>query len=529
MPTRRAFLQSMALAATASGAPARKPNFLIILADDMGFSDARCYGGEVDTPNLDRLAAGGIRFTQAYSTARCGPSRSCLLTGYYAQQTACDVMTPGKVPNYTKFLPEYLKPLGYRSYHSGKWHIRFTPREGVGFDHSYTLLDEDRYFTPRRLELDGEPLPQPKPDEHYYTTVAIADYGVRFLKEHAREHARDPFLLYLAPHAPHFPLQALPEDIARYKDRFAEGWDTARERKHARMRRMGLVNCELAPLEPNMWTRWNTPDEELLAKIGRGEVTRAVPWSTLTAEQKDLQRTKMAIHAAMITRVDLEIGKVLRQVQAMGAERDTVVVFLSDNGASSEQLIRGDGHDAAAPLGSARSFLGLGPGWASASNSPLRLHKSWVNEGGIASPLIVHWPNGIEARNQLRHDPCHFVDVVPTLVDLAGGAARSDSGPPLAGRSIAPAFQKDGAAPREFLYFNHNNNRALRAGDWKLIATGENGPWELYNLATDRSEQHNLANANPDRIAKMAALWQQHDEEYVRSREAAPATTKKRM
>src|SRR5437773_12299126 len=160
-------------------APAKKPNFLLILADDMGFSDAACYGGEIDTPNLDRLASRGVRFTQGYSTARCGPSRSSLLTGYYAQQTASDVMTPGKVPNYTQFIPDYLKPLGYRSYHSGKWHIRFTPLGGVGFDRSYTLLDEDRYFTPRRLELDGEPLPQPKPEEHYYSTVAIADYAVR--------------------------------------------------------------------------------------------------------------------------------------------------------------------------------------------------------------------------------------------------------------------------------------------------------------------------------------------------------------
>ena len=208
----------------------------------------------------------------------------------------------------------------------------------------------------------------------------------------------------------------------------------------------------------------------------------------------------------------------------MGAERDTVVMFLSDNGASSEQMIRGDGHDAGAPPGSARTFLGLGPGWAVASNSPFRLHKSWVNEGGIASPLIVHWPNGIKDRDQLRHDPCHFVDVLPTLVDLAGGNARPEGGPPLAGRSIAPAFQKDGAAPREFLYFNHNNNRAIRAGDWKLIATGQDGPWELYDLATDRCEQHDVAAANPDRVRQMAAMWKARDAEYVRVREAAPTT-----
>ena len=170
-----------------------------------------------------------------------------------------------------------------------------------------------------------------------------------------------------------------------------------------------------------MWTPWNTPDAELLEKIGQGEVTRAVPWSTLTPEQKDFQRTKMALHAAMVTRMDAEIGRLLKQVDSMGAGNDTVVLFLSDNGASSEQLIRGDGHDPAAPPGSARTFLGLGPGWSTNSNAPFRLHKSWLHEGGIASPLIVHWPNGIKDRNALRHDPCHFIDVVPTLVDLAGG------------------------------------------------------------------------------------------------------------
>jgi len=248
---------SAAGAAALGAAPAKKPNFLVILADDMGFSDARCYGGDVDTPNLDRLAAKGLRFTQAYSTARCGPSRSCLLTAYYAQQTASDVMTPGKTPNFTRFIPDHLKPLGYRTYHSGKWHMKFVTGEGgVGFDHSYTMLDENRFFTQNHHELDGQPLP--KPEEDYYSTTAIADYGVRFLKEHVRDHAKDPFFLYLAFHCPHFPLQVLPEDIEKYKDRFAEGWDTARERKWQRMRRMGIVNCALSPLEPNMWTRWIT-------------------------------------------------------------------------------------------------------------------------------------------------------------------------------------------------------------------------------------------------------------------------------
>jgi len=528
---RREFLKTAGTAtATAwatNSASGKKPNFVFLLADDMGFSDAGCFGGEIESPNLDRLASQGLRFTQCYSTARCGPSRSSLLTGYYAQQTASDIMTPGNVPDYTRFIPEHLKPLGYRSYHSGKWHMRFQPLAGVGFDHSYTLLDEDRYFTPKRLELDGEPLPQPKIEDHYYSTTAIADQAIGFLKEHKQDHAEKPFFLYLAPHSPHFPLQALQEDIEKYSDKFSEGWDTARERKLARMKRMGLVNCALPPLEPNMWTSWNTPDAELLAKIGNGEVTRAVPWSSLSDQQKNFQRTKMAIHAAMITRMDIEIGRVLDQVSAMGAEQDTVVVFLSDNGASSEQLIRGDGHSASAPAGSARSFLGLGPGWSTNSNTPLRLHKSWVNEGGISSPMIVKWPRGIKEKNALRHGPCHFVDLLPTMVDLAGG--KVEANPPLAGRSLAPAFAKDGAAPHDFLYFNHNNNRAIRVGDWKLIATGAKGPWELYDLSRDRCELQNLVGRQPARAAKLEALWEEKDSDFTRVREAAPTTLKARM
>jgi arylsulfatase len=527
---RRAFLGAATGAACGRliAQPLRKPNFLVILADDMGFSDARCYGGEVDTPNIDRLASAGVRFTQGYSTARCGPSRSCLLTGLYAQQTASDVMTPGRIPDYTRFLPEYLRPLGYRSYHTGKWHMRHvTGEEGAGFDHSYTMMDELRFFTQQRHELDGRRLPTPGPD--YYSTTAIADYGVEFLREHARDHRTDPFFLYAAFHAPHFPLQAPAEDIERYRDKFADGWDAARERKIQRMRRMGLVNCALAPLEADMWTKWNTPDDELRAKIGPGEVTRAVPWSTLTPEQKALQRTKMAIHAAMITRMDIEIGKLLRQVDSMGQTENTVVMFLSDNGASSEQLIRGDGHDASAPLGSAKTHLGLGPGWASNSNAPFRLHKSWVNEGGIASPLIVHWPAGIKAKGELRHDPCHFVDVLPTLVDLAGGKPAAMSGPELPGKSIAPAFARNGAVRHEYLYFNHNHNRAVRMENWKLIATGDDGPWELYDLSRDRSEQRDLAAAQASRAKDMAALWKARDDEFTRVRESAAPSRKKLM
>ena len=531
MPNRREFLKVAGMGAAATLfdlPPAKKPNFVVILADDMGYSDSRCYGGEVDTPHFDRLAAGGLRFTQAYSTARCGPSRSCLLTGLYAQQTASDTMTPGTIPGYVRYIPEYLKPLGYRSYHTGKWHMKHvTGESGVGFDHSYTMLDEYRFFTQARHELDGERLPTPDPD--YYSTTAIADYGVRFLQEHARRHADEPFFLYVAFHAPHFPLQAPKEDIEEYRDRFGEGWDVARERKWERMRRMGLVNCALAPMEPSVATRSHAADAAFLARVGPGEVTHAVAWSTLTAEQKTFQRTKMAIHAAMISRMDAETGKLLKQLEAMRALDDTVVVVLSDNGASAEQLIRGDGHDPSAPSGSARTHLCLGPAWSSCSNTPFRLHKTWVNEGGIASPLIVHWPSRIKDRGLLRHDPCHFVDVLPTLVDLAGRKPASPWGPALAGRSLAPAFARDGSITRDHLYFNHNHNRAIRVGDWKLMATGDAGPWELYDLSKDRCEQRDLSGAQPDRARELAARWRARDEDFTRVREAAPATAKKML
>jgi arylsulfatase len=276
-------------------------------------------------------------------------------------------------------------------------------------------------------------------------------------------------------------------------------------------------------MEPQERPPWSTPDAELFEKIGTKEVTRAVPWSTLSPEQKEFQSTKMAIHAAMITRMDAEIGRVVEQLRSTKQLENTVIVFLSDNGASAEQIIRGDGHDAAAPAGSADSYLCLGPGWASAANTPFRLHKSYLHEGGIASPLIVHWPAGIRDKGALRHDPCHFIDVVPTLVSLAGGDPATvpvQGAPALPGKSLVPAFGNRPVS-REFLYFNHSNNRAIRSGDWKLVALGEKGPWELYNLAKDRGEQHNVISSQRDRAAKMAKLWSDRDAEFVRVRESA--------
>ena len=509
---------------------AGKPNILIVIADDMGYSDAGCYGGEVATPNLDRLATNGVRFTQCYSTGRCWPSRTCLLTGYYAQQVRMDP-PQGPLPAWTRVAPHYLKPLGYRCYHSGKWHLMGAPKAIAdgGFDHSYLLNDHDRYFDPKSHELDDRKLPPVEPGTDFYVTTAIASHAIDFLQEHATEHKNEPFYCYLAFTSPHFPLHALQEDINRYKDRYLQGWDVIREQRWKRMREIGLVNCDLASREPDTIPSWNFAKDKLEEAIGPGEVDRAVAWKDLTEQQKSFQAAKMAIHAAMIDRMDREIGRVLDQVKTMGAGDNTVVLFVSDNGASAEQIIRGDLNDPSAVPGSAKSYLCLGPGWSSAANTPFRLHKSWVHEGGISSPLIVQWPAGIRAHGELRHDPCHFVDILPTVIDLAGGKDTSrqwngQTAPPLPGKSLTPAFTKDNAVTHDFLYFHHIGNRALRIGDWKLVAKGDKGPWELYDLSTDRCEQKNLADQHPDRVREMSAQWQKCEDEF--RRQAGPPPEK---
>jgi arylsulfatase len=520
---RRGFLHTTAAGAAAlvlpasARAQARRPNILIVLADDLGFSDIGCYGGEIATPHLDRLAAGGLRFSQFYSTARCWPTRSALLTGWYPQQLHMDP-PQGRLPVWARLLPHQLKPLGYRCYHTGKWHVMGAPRPCAdgGFDHSYTLDDHDRNFNPRLLREDDERLaPVPK-DSGYYTTTAFADHAIRCLREHAKDHAGQPFCSYLAFTVPHFPLHAPPEDIARYRDRYLAGWDQVRTERWRRLRASGIVNCDAAPLEGSFVPRYLKPD--LLAKIGPGECEKTLPWAQLSPEQQRFQATKMAVHAAMVDRMDREIGRVLDQVKAMGAWEDTIVFFLSDNGADATLLVRGDGHDQAVAPGSAGSYLCLGPGWAAASNAPFRRHKIWVHEGGTASPLIVHWPAGKLAAGELRHDVGHVVDFVPTLLELAGGRSQAPpEAPAFAGRSLVPAFAKDGSVRREHVFFHHEGNRALRQGDWKLVSAREdNDAWELYDLATDRCEQRNLAAAQPARAKAMADRWQQLEDQFRR-------------
>ncbi len=489
----------------------RRPNFLVIVADDMGFADAGCYGGEIATPNLNRLAANGVRFTQVYSTARCWPSRSCILTGYYAQQIRMDP-PKGRLPRWTRVLPHYLKPIGYRCYQSGKWHLNGAPKVVTdgGFDRSYKIDDHDRFFSPRQHTQDDKAMAPVTPDSGYYSTTYIADHAIGCLREHAEKHGDQPFLQYLAFLSPHFPLHALQRDIDRYRDKYLEGWDVIRERRWKRQCEMGIVNCALSSRDSQTAPRWNLSAEQLHQRIGKGEVARAVAWDELTDQQKRFQATKMAIHAAMIDRMDQEIGRVIEQIRAMGQLDDTVIFFVSDNGSSAEQIIRGDGHDPAALPGSARTYLSLGPGWSTAGNSPFRLHKSWVHEGGISSPLIVHWQGGLAARGELRHTVGHFVDLVPTLLDLAGAKPtqvwNGTEAPPLPGRSLVPALARDAEIERDWIFFNHDGHYALRMGRWKLVCAKAD-EWELYDMSNDRCEMVNLAAAEPDRVSQMARKW----------------------
>ncbi|MHC4418741.1 MAG: sulfatase-like hydrolase/transferase [Planctomycetota bacterium] len=496
---------------------AARPNVLLIMADDMGFSDARCYGGDIQTPNLDALAAGGLRFTQHYSAGRCWPSRACILTGYYAQHIRRDKMEGirlGDRPAWAPLVPELLKPLGYRSYHSGKWHIDGKPTE-CGFDRSWGRhkfgCDWDRYFSSKIWSEDGTKAPV-ELGQQYYSTVAIADHAVQCLKLHEQEHGNEPFFQYVAFYSPHFPLHAMKKDIDRYRDAYLAGWDVIRQKRWERMKRMGIINCALSDRDGDIVPGWNLEPAQLKERIGPGEAPYAVAWDSLTQQQKQLQATKMAIHAAMIHRMDAEIGRIIKKLKEMGAYHNTLILFASDNGASAEQIIRGDKHDKSAPPGSAKSYLCLGPGWSTAANTPLRLHKHWTHEGGISSPFIVHWPAGISAEGELRHDPSHFIDFVPTVLDLVGAAWLKEYNgqkvPEHPGKSLVPAFAKNGSVKRKNLWWCHRGNRAIRAGDWKLTMRSHNeDTWELYNLKNDRCEMNDLASKFPDKVRMLAEQW----------------------
>ncbi|MFQ5732382.1 MAG: arylsulfatase [Planctomycetaceae bacterium] len=491
-----------------------RPNVVVILADDLGFSDLGCYGGEIATPNLDRLAKNGLRFTQFYNTARCWPTRAALLTGYYAQQVRRDKLPGirsggrGRRPAWARLLPDMVKPLGYRAYHSGKWHIDGMPLAN-GFDRSYYLRDQGRFFSPRTHWEDDRKLPAVKRGSGYYATIAIADHAIKCLKDHASRHKDKPFFHYVAFTAPHFPLHALPEDIARYGSAYVNGWAEIRRKRWAKSQKLGIAHGMLSKVERDLGPPYHFP--KALKQLGPGEVNRPLPWSELTTEQQKFQATKMSIHAAMIDRMDREIGRILDQLRAMKAFDNTLILFLSDNGASAEIMVRNDGHDPKAPPGSAATHLCLGPGWSTTCNTPFRRHKTWVHEGGICTPLIVHWPKGIEARGTLRRNVGHVIDIVPTILDVAGGKPlRSWKGIPVPkapGKSLVPAFAKDNSVTRGSLWWWHEGNRAIRIGDWKLVSADNGKTWELFDLSKDRAETNDLSAKHPDKVRRLKQAW----------------------
>ena len=500
---------TVAVAALPSaGAPAAgppRPNVVLILADDLGYSDLGCYGSEVATPNLDALAAGGLRFTQFYNGGRCCPTRAALLSGLYPHRAGVGHMLAAwKPPAYTDglaanaaTLAEVLKPAGYRGYHVGKWHVGGVgPKAAAGnhpldrgFDRAYGTGGGGNFFAPSPLYLDRQPA---RPDGDYYVTDAFTEYAVRFLTEHGQAHAGEPFFLHLCYTAPHFPLHARPADIAKYLGRYRDGWDALRDRRFARQKELGVVPAA-AVLSP------------------RDPAARA--WADVPEAERPEWDRRMAVHAAMIDRMDAGVGKVLDAVRKLGAEENTLVLFLSDNGASAESLDSwpnpGRGHKPGAEVGTRESHRCLEVGWANAANTPFREHKMWCHEGGICTPLVARWPAGIKARGTISPAVGHVIDLLPTLAELAGaGYPKERAGiavPPSDGRSLAPVLRGQ-TLPARTLAWEHEGNRAVRGGDWKLVA--EFGkPWELYDLAADRTETRDLAAEHPERVAALTADW----------------------
>ena len=515
-----------------AGSENRPPNFLVIVADDLGFSDLGCYGSEIATPNLDRLAENGLRLTHFYNTGRCWPTRSSLLSGYYPQQIRRDIVpdlksgNQGVRPKWATLLPVHLRSLGYRNYHSGKWHIDGNPLAN-GFDHSFEIGGgQNNFFSVKGITIDGK---QIEPRDDFYVTTGAADHAIDCLQSHARDHSDKPFFQYLAFTAPHFPLHARQDDIDRYRDTYKSGWESIRKKRFEKQLRLQLHRSnsdpstasnwepkELSSVERELGPPYNFPDA--FEKLGASEVNRPLPWDKMSEEQCSFQATKMAIHAAMVDRMDRDIGRVLEQLKGMNSYEDTIVIFVSDNGASAEIMVRGDGHEPKAPMGSASTYLCLGPGWATVSNTPFRRHKTWNHEGGIRTPMIVHWPAGLKKTGIDYSTLGHVMDIAPTLWDVASRGKPyplAENAPKLPSHSLASVL--DGTKQtlgRDCLWWIHESNRALRIEDWKIVASGEKSSWELYNLADDRAESKNLAQEQPQRLQAMVARWESLRDQY---------------
>ncbi len=468
----------------------------------MGFSDIGCYGSEIPTPNLDKLAGDGVRFTQFYNTARCCPTRASLLTGLWSHQAGVGHMTDdrgedgyrGDLNNRCVTIAEVLRAAGYRTAMAGKWHVtkfsnaankgqKFNWPRQRGFEHYFGIIQGGAdYFRPRPLTLENENV---SPGDGFYTTDAFVDRALQFIGQGDRT---KPFFLYLAFNAPHFPLMAPAEEIAKFRGKYKIGWDQLREQRHARQIELGIMD-KAWPLSP------------------RPDAVKA--WDALTPAEQDRFDHIMAIYAAVVAHMDTAVGRFVDTLRQRGELDNTLLFFLSDNGANAES--GPNGRLEGAQPGAMGSTVFEGQSWATLSNTPLRRYKHFNHEGGIATPLIVHWPARIAAKGELRQQPGHLVDLMATCVDVAGatypGEFHGHAIQPMEGKSLVPAFANQ-PIQRDALYWEHEGNAAIRVGDWKLVRLGRRGPWELYNLKTDRTELHDLAAAEPDRVKELAAKWE---------------------
>ena len=531
------------------GRPPR-PNILLILADDLGYSDLGCYGGEIRTPNLDALAEGGLRFKAFYNSSRCCPSRASLLTGLYPHQAGIGrFVGGGELPGYRGHLTDrcvtiaqVLKPAGYNTFAAGKWHVNTPGPIARGFDEFYGFVQGyavDSWDPSMMIRLP-EGRPQRRyPPGGFYAPDAIADHALDFL---GGADAERPWFLYVAFNAPHFPVQAPPSLSASYTEVYREGWDAIRSGRFERMKTLGLIDEGLS-LPPR------GPIDRLDVARRHGSMTEDgmnPPWESLDADRRADLAARMAVYAAAVESVDANVGRLVEALRRRGELDRTLILFLSDNGACAEwdpygfdldpadyrNHAPGHGIDGGTPgkpnvlhtgdqlaaMGGPGSLFSYGCSWANASNTPLRLYKHYAHEGGIRTPCVAHWPEGIADRGAFREEPGHLMDVMATCVDLAGAEYPSTFEGheilPMEGRSLRPAFEGRTSGDRHLL-FEHEHNVAIRRGDWKLVAENaltrqgfrDGVEWELYNLRDDPVEQRNLAAEHPDRVAALATLF----------------------
>ena len=503
---------------------AERPNIIVIMVDDMGFSDIGCYGGEIETPNIDALASGGVRFSQFYNSGRCCPTRATLLTGLHPHQTGIGHMTnsPGKTRGYIRppayqgylnrrcvTIAEVLREAGYATLMTGKWHLGYNEMDRLplqrGFQKYFGCISgATRYFhpeDPRGMTFGNEKIESPESttDRPFYTTDAFTDYAIRFINEHQKESPQDkPFFQYLAYTAPHWPLQAHEEDIAKYRGKYKIGWDKLREQRLARQITSGLIppDCKLSPRDES-----------------------APAWDSLSAEKQQEMDLKMAVYAAMIDRVDQNIGKLVKSLKSIGQYENTLIMFLSDNGGCAEGGVLGRGEFFNVKKRNQQTNNSYGRAWANASNTPFRLYKHHAHEGGVATPFIMHWPRRIKPGKDWLREPAQLIDIMPTVIEVAGTSYPETYADnrilSLDGISLMPSCQGRSLGRNRPIFIEHENNAFVRDGDWKLVGRGVSPPgglqskkWELYNVKDDPSELNSLVAEYPDKVKVLSDQWE---------------------